>query len=529
MDDPLIPGFEVLGKIGEGATATVWKARQLSLDRLVAIKLLRSEFAANPEEIELFAAEARRAAGLKHPNIVQIYDASELHGLPYFVMECVEGSSISESLRHGEPMAADHCMTIVRGVAQALQHGWQQTRIIHRDVNPANILLDRDGTVKLSDLGLAMQVQPGSQGSDLIEGTPGYMSPEQIEGKSDLGPGSDMYSLGATLYHMSTGSPPFSGAAYDDVMRSQLVDRIPNPRDLNARLPIGVMQLTTRLMMRSPENRYADWSRALRDIQTVSKRRPLIASVPDDASSSIRPATRPEQATRGMPLGSRTAAPVIWALVLAWWAWLTWALVGPSAEYGGDALASPKGAVTTPRNVPVHTDDVAATVATWLVRGDKDQASETLRQLIRDSTDAEDRHVMMEMQSIVEQLTAPDAMVAAALRRQVGETMLLRHLGKSRRLKLIRVEGNKVTASQSYRQEGVAMERNVSFDVSILSPEERVRWLTTRYGPAEACLKFILLLNSADAAGAAKAAPRCGPFSKAFQGMMGAMHDEEGS
>lgn len=528
MDDLLIPGFDVLGKIGDGATATVWKARQLSLDRIVAIKVLRPEYAANPAEIEQFVNEARRAAGLKHPNIVQIYDASDLDGLPYFVMECVDGASIADSLEAGRPLSAQHCISATFGVASALSHAWQQMKIIHRDVKPANILFDRDGTVKLSDLGLAMQIQPGGQRSGLIEGTPGYMSPEQIEGEANLSPRTDMYSLGASLYHMSTGTPPFSGDSYHDIMQSQILDRITNPRDLNPDLPVGLMQLITLLMMRSADDRHADWNAALRDIQIVSKRRLLVASMPDDPSNTLLPAVRPSS-SRSISPGLRAPSLIVWALVVCWWAWLTWALVNPNAGSTGDAFSPSEG--SEPDNgppargaaIPVY--DAEATTAKWLVRGETTRASRTLRELSDRATDVDDRRAIMEMEVIVEQLTASKKLIADALRRRVGKTITITHLGKQRQLTLVQVDAGSVVATQAYEKDGVTSERDITFDVSILGPAERARWLSVQHGPAEACLKFILLFRAGDRARANDVAARCGPFAAAFRRMTAANGD----
>ncbi|MBC7773146.1 MAG: protein kinase, partial [Pyrinomonadaceae bacterium] len=196
-----IPGYKILGKLGAGAMATVFKARQLSLDRTVAIKVLPRKFSANAQFIERFYAEGRAAAQLNHPNIVQAYDVGQAGDYHYFVMEYVDGRTVYDDIvkhkRHGEHEAIE----IIMQISEALQHAHSKG-LIHRDVKPKNLMMTKEGVAKLADMGLARamsdkEAAEAEQGKAF--GTPYYISPEQIRGELNIGPPADIYSLGATL------------------------------------------------------------------------------------------------------------------------------------------------------------------------------------------------------------------------------------------------------------------------------------------------------------------------------------------
>ena len=206
-----IPGYESLGRIGQGAMGVVFKARQVSVDRLVAIKVLRDEAARDREYIERFRREARVAAKLSHNNIVGVIDAGEADGRHYFVMEYVEGTTVQDELDRGKAYDEKAALGIALAVARALEHAHERG-LIHRDIKPANILLTRDGNIKLADLGLARMAADVQGTAGVAAGTPYYISPEQARGQADVDIRTDIYSLGATLYHMVTGRVPYSGA-----------------------------------------------------------------------------------------------------------------------------------------------------------------------------------------------------------------------------------------------------------------------------------------------------------------------------
>jgi tRNA A-37 threonylcarbamoyl transferase component Bud32 len=269
-----IPGYKLLGKLGAGAMATVYKARQLSLDRLVAIKVLPRKFTQSAPFIERFYAEGRAAAQLNHPNIVQAYDVGKAGEYHYFVMEYVDGRTVYDDIvqqkRYGE---ADAIQVMIQ-IAEALLHAHERG-LIHRDVKPKNIMITRDGVAKLADMGLARAVtdkEAAEAEKGKAFGTPYYISPEQIRGELRIGPASDIYSLGATFYHMVTGSVPFDGKNPSDVMHKHLKDALVPPIQMNAKLSQGADEVIEMMMAKDPRKRYQHCKDLLVDLQAIRRK-----------------------------------------------------------------------------------------------------------------------------------------------------------------------------------------------------------------------------------------------------------------
>ena len=285
-----IPGYKLLSKLGEGATSTVWLARQESLNREVAIKILRPQYAADTTEVQAFLREAHAVAKLKSRHIIQVIDIGEYADTIYLVMEYADGCPVRQLLDAGRPLALKQAFGIAIPVASALSEAWEAEKIIHRDIKPDNIILDKRGEVKIADLGLAGFVdkrghligeEPG-----LIAGTPNYMSPEQAAGSNAMNFATDMYSLGAVLYHMLTGRMPFHDLSTQDVIRAQIEDQIQHPRELNPRLSLAGAQVIARLMMKAPEQRYPDWKSAIADFQKVLDGSPVAVKPLDGGAAS---------------------------------------------------------------------------------------------------------------------------------------------------------------------------------------------------------------------------------------------------
>ena len=265
-----IPGYELLGKIGRGGMGVVYKARQVAMDRMVAIKVLRPSFGRNKVFLERFFREARVAAKLNHTNVVGAIDAGSAAGYHYFVMEYIDGPTVSEMLQNG-PMDEIDALRVTHGVAFALAHA-QKFGLIHRDIKPENVMLTSEGIVKLADLGLAksstVDMTVTADGSKL--GTPYYMSPEQARGASDLDFRSDIYSLGATLFHMVTGRRPFDGDTPAVVVSKRLTQPTPNPQDFRPGISAGLSKLIRRMMNKDPARRYDSVDELIADIETVT-------------------------------------------------------------------------------------------------------------------------------------------------------------------------------------------------------------------------------------------------------------------
>ncbi len=254
-----IPGYQLLEKIGQGSMGVVYKARQLSMNRYVAIKILNAKYSRNREFIERFYREAHLAAQLSSGNIVQAIDVGEVDGIHYFVMEYVDGYTVQDELDRGKVYKQDEALRIGMQIAHALDHAWQR-RLVHRDIKPANILIARaDGTVKLADLGLARMTSDvatirSEQGRSV--GTAYYVSPEQIRGADDLDVRCDIYSLGATLYHMTTGRPPFAGDTVREQLHAHLHEPLVPPHVVNRKLSETFSELIGYMMAKDRNCRY---------------------------------------------------------------------------------------------------------------------------------------------------------------------------------------------------------------------------------------------------------------------------------
>jgi eukaryotic-like serine/threonine-protein kinase len=266
-----IPGYMVLGKLGAGAMAVVYKARQLSLDRIVAIKVLPKRFTENREYVERFYKEGKAAAKLNHANIVQAIDVGEAGGYHYFVMEYVEGKTLYDDLSAGKVYGELEALNVIIQVAEALRHA-HSVGLIHRDVKPKNIMINKEGIVKLADMGLARQTtdfEAAKMEKGKAYGTPYYISPEQIRGEIDVDERADIYGLGATFYHLVTGRVPFMADDPMEVMRKHLKDELIPPDHLNTSLSAGVSEVIEVMMAKNKKDRYSSVEELLVDLKAV--------------------------------------------------------------------------------------------------------------------------------------------------------------------------------------------------------------------------------------------------------------------
>ncbi|MCC5848714.1 MAG: serine/threonine protein kinase [Verrucomicrobia bacterium] len=284
-----IPGYTIVSKIAEGGMATVWKARQDKLDRVVAIKILIKDVDADKDDYQRFIYEARAAASLIHPNIVQVIDAGERDGFMYYIMEYVPGPTAGDVVSDGEPLPEERVLQIGLEVAEALDYAWRDHHVVHCDIKPDNLLLHRNGRTKVADLGLAQVT--GLEGvkidDDMTMGTPNYFSPEQALVEEDLDCRADMYALGATLYHLSTGHVPFEDLEPEEVASQQVHGQIPYPRDYNKKISHGMCCLIERLMAKDPLHRYEDWSGVMADIMAVKDGRLIKSPLASNIRSTI--------------------------------------------------------------------------------------------------------------------------------------------------------------------------------------------------------------------------------------------------
>jgi serine/threonine-protein kinase len=313
-----IPGYKIIGKLGAGAMATVYKAKQLSLDRMVAIKVLPPKFAGNPQFIERFYAEGRAAAQLNHPNIVQAFDVGRAGDLYYFIMEYVDGRTVYDDIVKHKRFSEAEALDIIIQIAEALEHAHAKG-LIHRDVKPKNVMMTREGVAKLADMGLARAItdkEAAEAEAGKAFGTPYYISPEQIRGEKDIGPPADIYSLGATLYHMVTGTVPFDGKNPSAVMHKHLKAELVAPDHVNPKLGAGISEVIEMMMAKHQARRYRNCADLLLDLRKVRKgESPTIAHkdvLPSDTLATLAAAEAQATATSDIPVDASSAAgPVI--------------------------------------------------------------------------------------------------------------------------------------------------------------------------------------------------------------------------
>lgn len=271
-----IPGYKILGKLGAGAMAVVYKARQLSLDRTVAIKVLPKRFSENPDYVSRFYKEGKAAAKLNHNNIVQAIDVNEAGGYHYFVMEYVEGKTIYDDLAKGKIYSEEEAIEVILQVLNALAHAHQRG-LIHRDVKPKNIMITKDNVIKLADMGLAREtsdVKAAESEAGKAFGTPYYIAPEQIRGELDIDARADVYSLGSTLYHMVTGRVPFQADNPSDVMRKHLKEPLIPPDHINTTLSAGISEIVEVSMAKKKSERYASAEEMIEDLKAIQRGEP---------------------------------------------------------------------------------------------------------------------------------------------------------------------------------------------------------------------------------------------------------------
>ncbi len=262
----LIADFLIQHELGRGGMGVVYKAHQISLDRSAALKILSENYANNAQFVANFIREARAAAKLNHPHIVQAYAVGEDEGLYYFAMEEIDGCTMKDILMEREAIPCDQALLLVQQIAEALNYAWQEQKLIHRDIKPDNIMLTANGRAKLSDLGLARRAEDLEEDSDEIMGTPQYISPEHLTG-APMDIRSDIYSLGATFYHFVTGRFAFHGNSASEIARKHLEEPLVSPEKYNRNIPRDVSAIIMKMMEKNPQMRYQDASMLVDDLR----------------------------------------------------------------------------------------------------------------------------------------------------------------------------------------------------------------------------------------------------------------------
>ena len=256
--------YEILEKIGTGGMSDVYKAKDHKLNRPVAVKVLKQEFSENANFVSKFRAEAQAAAGMMHPNIVNVYDVGEEGGTQYIVMELVEGITLKKYIEKKSRLSVKEATSIAIQVSMGIEAA-HNNHIIHRDIKPQNIMISKDGKVKVTDFGIAKAVSSNTITSNVM-GSVHYTSPEQARGGySDEK--SDIYSLGITFFEMLTGRVPFNGETTVAIAIKHIQEPMPSPRNYVGDVPISVEQIVLKCTQKSPDRRYQNMQELIDDLK----------------------------------------------------------------------------------------------------------------------------------------------------------------------------------------------------------------------------------------------------------------------
>jgi serine/threonine protein kinase len=273
-----IPGYEILGELGRGGMGVVYEARQVGLNRPVALKMILSGGHASAADLARFRTEAEAVARLLHPNIVQVYETGVHAGLPYFSLEFCSGGSLAARL-DGTPWEPNRAAALVETLARAMQAAHAR-QVVHRDLKPSNVLLADDGTPKVTDFGLAKRLDSGAgqTASGAILGTPSYMAPEQAGGDGKhIGPAADIYALGAILYELLTGRPPFRATTPLDTVLQVVSEEPVPPARLNSKTPRALETICLKCLRKDPAKRYPTAEALAEDLRRFQAGEPVLA------------------------------------------------------------------------------------------------------------------------------------------------------------------------------------------------------------------------------------------------------------
>ncbi len=309
-----IANYQILEKIGQGGMGSVFKARQKSLDRIVALKILSPNLAKDASFCERFVKEARAVAKLSHPNIIVGIDVGQHGKYFYFAMEYVEGETALRIMRDEGPFEEKRALDVALQICKALDHAHKHN-MVHRDIKPDNIMLTPRGEAKLCDLGLAKVTEPGAEASQAgtAVGTPHYIAPEQARGEQNVGITADIYALGATLYHIITGKTLFQSDNSREIMVKHLTEEAPNAKKLRPELSENFCRMLERMLAKDAKDRYQTPLELIEDIEAMQQRRANRMGLAQGVKSSMEatPKVTRKAATTGprAPIESWSTGP----------------------------------------------------------------------------------------------------------------------------------------------------------------------------------------------------------------------------
>ncbi len=310
-----IGGYRIERKLGSGGMGEVFEATQLAMERPVAIKILPPALTNESNLVDRFLHEIKTSGKLNHPNIVVAFDAGEADGFYYLAMSFVNGEDLSERLKRHGCLPEAEALAIVDSIAAALDYAWTRHHMLHRDLKPANIMIDADGQVKLMDMGIAKSIKEDSNLTmkGMLVGTPFYMSPEQAMSMQDIDCRADIYSLGATLFHLVTGEKPFDGPNAVAVVAKHVSGDMPIPSEVKPDISPECEAMITRMMARSRDDRFADWKELRRALAPLLGTDATMITPGHSDPTSVLPEEQYQPTVETPSAGSQS--PLIWTLL----------------------------------------------------------------------------------------------------------------------------------------------------------------------------------------------------------------------
>ena len=480
----VVAGFEIEEELGRGAMGIVYQARQTNLDREVAIKILSDDSASDEVYVERFFREARAAASLSHPNVVQAYDAGVTEdGIYYFVMEKVTGENLELVLNNVGPLNIPQALDVFISVANALSYAWTRNQLSHGDIKPENIIMRLNGKVKLADFGLARRAKDPELADEDIRATPAYAPPEIINGDKDV-PGfkSDMYSFGATAYHILIGHEPFMDPDPMKVCSMQLTEIQTPLSELNPNIPKRLSDLVDALMEKDPADRPAAWSDVVDELKAI--RRDLGGNA--DAPEDIPEKTQGKGSGRisSVPRKIRVPVFVIAAAtaLLLFVAMIFVAVAMTSKSDAGKGKDTPHASDDTPsvsvkpasgtRNEPLSVRDEAFYQARWrMIQAESKDSGLELKQVEQFVTEAGAKAPAEAVAALKELLASEKQSRALTLRNELLDRAASFKMEDMRKLDFEKID-ELYSAARSKRDELAKLDAELSEHVFL--PEHRM-------------------------------------------------------
>ena len=538
-----IAGFELLEKLGESAMTELWMARQVTLDRLTAIRVLKPGFSSDEHAVNSFVREARLPVKIRHGNVPEIYDVAHSEEAHYVVFEHVIGMRVAEMVQRDGPLSPQRALRIALAVAGALDAAWQQAALTHGGINPSCIRVDDGGTVKVLDLGFKHVGDPAgvrvAHPNGLPAGIPNYLAPEQVDEGTVPSARTDMYALGATLFYMTTGRVPFAGDSPRSILGKHRADQLPNPRDVNPKVTPGLANLIAQLMMKAPGDRPADWQSVIKSIEGLLAGR--VAVRPVEGNSTIAPSQRTQAAPRkserertGPPAAVRNLAwlglLVLWVAVVIW----RWRETGDAeTEALATRTAVDSAVVSSADRGPADgrgTGPEADSVSQAPGMTDFNSLVHAVSAAVLDSRPRDARAMVLaartaphaaayrdalpELDQFLAEVCRMTLLLEEAFRAKVGQTVMLTHNRRKYRVLLQATAGGRVR--------GLVGEQPVVFEISQLNPLELSHWLGPPKSAAECAMKAMLHNRGQDAEGARVFAGRSGPLADSMRAILAA-------